>query len=255
MREDGIRNGIGDGNRDARNRYEQVIASVEPKRNRSSILKPVIVEEEKERLLEVEKLVRLGMSVEQMQDFLPTWGIPGSRSQVYRYLTDIRLPKRYKQTEREQSHHDFFTFRTFTRLARDMVVNGHRTERLQKGTSFMGHRFRPDFTFWVDRYLFFIEMQLSDIVETKWRVKFKNYLRLYLDFKRPFRVLFIIDQHGDLSYIRSAARQVLREAGRDQLNLFLFCTLNDFNRSELNLAHDPVWWPTFGGPKERVKLL
>jgi hypothetical protein len=75
------------------------------------------------------------MAVEQMVDFLPTWGLKVSRSQVYEYLGQMRLPRYYRRSEREQSHHDYFILRFFIRIAEDVFsAFGLYTRKLCKGT-------------------------------------------------------------------------------------------------------------------------
>lgn len=205
-----------------------------------------ITNDEKQRRMQlVRDCVSLGMSIEQMVDFLPTWDLTLSRSTLYEYLGVIRLPRSYKRSESEQSHHDYFTWRFFIRIAQDAFARGFRTKKLLKGTlAWPGMRFKPDFKFEVATYLFFMEMQLSDLTETRWFVKFSNYHRLFLSGHIRFRVLFIIDQKNDLSYVRAGARRFL-EGKRSGRNLFLFICLSDLKGSA-NVAVDPVWMDPWG---------
>ena len=205
-------------------------------------------DEKRVRMQLVEECVRLGMPVEQMVDFLPTLGLTLSRSQVYEYLGRMKLPRWYRPSEAAQSHHDYYTFRFFIRAAQDAARSGYRTHHLSKGTAPCdGARFRPDFSFAVGRYQFFMEMQLSDLTETRWSVKFRNYLRLRQLLGRPFRALFVIDQRGDLAYCRASARKVLGEG----YSPFLFVPLDELKGSR-NVATDPVWLTPWG---EKVPLL
>jgi len=55
-------------------------------------LRTITVQEKKERLIKIQKCIDLGMSVEQMSEFLPTWEIPASRTKVYDYLSELKLP-------------------------------------------------------------------------------------------------------------------------------------------------------------------
>jgi hypothetical protein len=209
-------------------------------------------DEKKQRQLLVEQCVRLGLSAEQMTDFLPTWGLSLCRSQVYAYLADMRLPRRYCRAEGEQSHHDYYTFRFFIRIAQDAAKAGYRTHRLLKGKlAYEGVRFRPDFKFEVGHYIRFMELQLSDLTETRWTVKFANYYRLREKTGLRFRSLFVIDQQGDLSYVRRFARDFLQRRGVPNLNLFLFIPLADLKGSA-NIALDPVWLTPRG---DRVGML
>lgn len=206
-------------------------------------------EEKKKRCVLVGACVRLGMAVEQIVDFLPTLGLVLSRTQVYEYLGQMRLPRFYKRSEREQSHHDYFTLRFVIRIAQDAAAAGRRMSKLLKGRlPFDGFRFRPDFSFRVEQYQFFLEMQLSDLTETRWSVKFRHYLKLR-ESGVKFRALFVIDQDGDMTYIRRAAREFLKRSPHQ--NLFLFITLKDL-RGSANVALDPVWM-TAGG--NEVSLL
>lgn len=211
-------------------------------------------EAKKMRQVQVEACVRLGMSVEQMVDFLPTLGVTLSRSQVYEYLSRTKLPRFYRPSEAAQSHHDYFTFRLFVRIAQDAAESGYETHHLAKGTvPYEGVRFRPDFGFSVRRYRFFVEMQLSDLTETRWTVKMRNYVRLRRSLGRPFRALFVIDAKGDLAYARRFARQIVERELVGQ-GLFLFVRLDELKGSR-NVATDPVWQDPWGRPASLLQWL
>jgi len=185
------------------------------------------------------------MSVEQMVDFLPTVGVTLSRSQVYEYLGRMKLPRFYRPSEAAQSHHDYYTFWFFVRMAQDAALSGYATHHLAKGTApAEGARFRPDFAFSVKRYRFYMELQLSDLTETRWTVKMRNYLRLRKEIGKPFRALFVIDAKGDLAYARRFARGLAerQDVGR---GIFLFIRLDELKGSK-NVATDPVWVDPWG---------
>jgi hypothetical protein len=195
------------------------------------------------------------MSVEQIADYAPTIALPLSRSTVYEYLNLIKLPRSYKTSEGQQSHHDYYTFRFFIRIAQDAAKSGYRTKKLLKGRlAWEGARFRPDFKFEVQKYLFFMELQLSDLTETRWAVKFANYYRLREVTGRPFRVLFVIDQRRDLAYVRAGARAFLKRKGRADRYLFLFICLDDLKGSA-NVATDAVWLTPEGGRQSLLQWL
>ncbi|QDT46153.1 hypothetical protein Pan258_01700 [Symmachiella dynata] len=192
-----------------------------------------------------------------MSQFLPTWGIPASRTKVYDYLSEMRLPKKYVdkcQTDSRQTHHDYFIFWSFIPIATGFHDRGLTTRSLEKGSAVEGERFRHDFKFCVDDYLYYIELQLSDLAQTRWRQKIRQYVRYYRKIKRPFRVLFVLDQHGSMTYVRSHARAVLKEEGHSELNLFLFTNLGELRKAD-NPAVQRIWWSVHGGPKERISLL
>lgn len=80
-------------------------------------------EEKKKRELSVRKLVKAGLSLEQIVDFLPNWGIKLSYSQVdayYKKIADSLMPseRRYyekrKKNERSQEFQDFLEFLWYT---------------------------------------------------------------------------------------------------------------------------------------------
>jgi hypothetical protein len=211
-------------------------------------------EAKKERQATIEACVRLGMSVEQMVDFLPTLGVTLSRSQVYEYLGRMKLPRFYKPSEAAQSHHDYYTFRFFVRMAQDAAQSGYATHHLAKGKApAEGARFRPDFAFSVRRYRFYMELQLSDLTETRWTVKMRNYLRLRREQGRPFRALFVIDAKGDLAYARRFARQLV-ERQDVGTGIFLFIRLDELKGSK-NVATDPVWQDPWGRPQSLLQFL
>jgi hypothetical protein len=181
MDSDGSPDSRTDRGSDLKARFERAIRGLQkPKAGTARRpLSPITIHETKERLFHVEQCARLGMSVEQMADFLPTWDLKLSRSTLYEYLQQLKLPRSYSPSMTGQSHHDYYTLAFFIRIAEDAHLAGHRTRKLLKGkVAWEGARFRPDFKFEVDRYLFFMEMQLSDLTETRWSVKFANYWRL-----------------------------------------------------------------------------
>src|SRR4051812_19156284 len=206
--------GNADGRDSAADRFERVVRGV-PKPKTQDGRRPfhgIKDEEKKRRSILVSECVRLGMAVEQIVDFLPTLGLVLSRSQVYEYLSQMKLPRFYKRSEREQSHHDYFTLRFFIRIAQDAARGGDQAGKLMKGMlPFDGFRFRPDFSSRVRQYQFFLELQLSDLTETRWSVKFRHYLKLR-EAGVHFRALFVIDQDGDMTYVRRAAREFLKRS-------------------------------------------
>ncbi len=213
--------------------------------------------EKRRRAQLVTECIILGMSAEQIVDFLPTWGVTLSRSQVSDYMTEIiptipksKMPPRYRRSEGEQSHHDYFTWRFFIRIAQDAAKAGYRTRKIQKGRTVEGMRFRPDLNWWIIHYLFYLELQLSDLTETRWTVKFANYFRLR-ETGLWFRALFVIDQQGDMNYARRFAREFLKKKNQPDLDLCLFINLDDL-KSSANLATDEVWITPWG---KRTSLL
>lgn len=240
---DTLTDNLTDGRSDAAGRFAHALRGLDKPKTFPAArpFRSITNDEKKHRQLLVEQCVRLGLSAEQIADFLPTWGLSLSRSQVYAYLADMRLPRRYCRAEGEQSHHDYYTFRFFIRIAQDVAKAGYHTHRLLKGKlAYEDVRFRPDFKFEVGHYVRFMELQLSDLTETRWSVKFSNYYRLRQKTGLRFRALFVIDQQGDLAYVRRFAREFLKRRGVPDLNLFLFIPLADLKGSA-NLAVDPVW--------------
>lgn len=240
-----------------RDRFERAIRGLgKPKRlGDRKALKSITNNERKERLLTVQQLVNLGMSLEQIADFLPTWGLTLSRSTLYEYLPLLKVPRSYPSSESQQSHHDYYTIRFFIRVAQDAFAAGFQTRKLAKGKSpFDGARFRPDFKWVIGRYLFFLELQLSDLAETRWSVKFRNYLKLREVLGKNFRALFVIDQKGDLAYARRHARNVIERLGGHGRNSLLFIGLKDM-KSSANVASDPVWVNAWGEETALLKYL
>lgn len=218
-------------------------------------------DEKRKRAFFIQKFVKLGMAAEQIVDFLPTWGIEMSRSQVYEYMANqddrprVKLPRGYKRGEREQSHHDYFTFRVFIRIAQDIAKHGLQCSHLQKGQSPCDNaRMRPDFGWRVLHYLFFMELQLSDLTETRWRPKLRKYPRLRQLLGHPFRALIIVDQRKDMAYVRRHARAVLQE-GDVKGTMFLFICLNDVIATANDLACDPVWMDEHGNRRALLEWL
>lgn len=244
---DGHLDGHLDGPASARARFDRVVRSQQkPKPGLPGRGFHGITSEEKNiRAALVGECAAAGMAAEQIVDFLPTWGVTLQRSQVYDYLAGMKLDRRYRRSEGEQSHHDYFTLRFFVRFAQDAAAAGYRTRRLAKGRApWEGLRFKPDMKWEVLRYLFYLENQLSDLSETRWRVKFANYHRLAERSRLKFRALFVIDQRGDMNYVRRHAREFLK-AKTTHRNLYRFINLNELKRSA-NLATDPVWLDPWG---------
>lgn len=212
----------------------------------------ITIDERRKRAAMIESCVYLGMTPQQISDFLLTWGVKLSRSQVYEYLSGMKLPRGYKTAD--QSHHDYYTLYAFIRIAEDAAKAGFQTSMIDKGSPVPGMRFRPDMAFNIGRYKFYLEMQLSDLPETRWRTKFSNYLRLHERKKERFRTLFVIDQdRPSLSYTRFPARQLLKERGSD-FNPYLFIRLKDLTGSR-NLATEKVWMDARGQPHAMLEYL
>lgn len=246
-----------DGLSTVQERFERAIRGMGKRKpgGKRKALKPITSNERRDRLLTVQELIHLGMSLEQIVDFLPTWGLRLSRSTLYEYLPLLRLPRSYAKSDSQQTHHDYFTLRFFLRIAEDAAAGGFQTRKLAKGKSpFDGARFRPDFKWEIRQYLFFLEMQLSDLAETRWSVKFRNYLKMRETLGRRFAALFVIDQKGDLAYARRHARNVIGRFGGQGRNSLLFISLNDLKGSG-NVALDPVWVNAWGEPRALLEHL
>lgn len=213
----------------------------------------LIVEEQRKREIEIEACARMGMTALQMVDFLPARGIRMSQTAIYNTLGRIKLPKRYKPGNVSQSHHDFFTLSFLSRIGRDTAAKGQVIHAVSKGQS-PGEdaRFRPDLKFMVDSLLFYAEMQLSDLADTRWRAKALHYIRWYEKVKEAFRVLVIVDQRRDMAGVRRHFRNALKDTGHPDLNLFYFILLDELKSERYNLAYDPVWRTANG---EYVSLL
>lgn len=185
-------------------------------------LKGISAKRIKQRKLWIENGMRWGMTAEQISQYTEIMGDKVSRRQVLNYLSDIKKPKRYDSSGRTQHLHDYSVFHSFFAVARTLPEVSVVQFNKSAGE---GARFRYDFKFRTGKYLFYGEVQLSDLAGTNWRKKMKNYVTWYEKTPFPFRVLWIIDQKRDLALIRYHAREVLKH--RPNLNLFYFCTLND----------------------------
>ena len=179
------------------------------------------------------------MSVEQIMRYCAVMGEKMAKRTVYDYLGKVKLPKRYDKSGRHQSHHDYMTFESFLKIAEGIREAGYEVSVVSFNRApGDGAKFRFDFKYRIGKYLFYGEVQLSDIAGTNWRTKHRNYIRWYERNNFPFRVLMVIDQKRDMSTIRGHAREVLRS--HPKLNLFLYCTLEDL-RNCGNAATEPIW--------------
>ena len=81
-----------------------------------------------------------------------------------------------------------------------------------------------------------MELQLSDLAETRWTVKFRHYVKLRKALGKQFRALFIVDQNGvryidceggDLPFGRQLVDDVLHrtETAMSQAHCFLAAEL------------------------------
>ena len=212
----------------------------------------ITIEERTKRLVAITTLVHQSFAVEQIVAFLPTWGMKLSRSQVYEYLTQLKLPRGYKRSIVEQRIHDRLAINHLVRIAEDAAVHGLKMdERIEVGKAVAGFRFKPDARFFIVPYGFMLEEQASPLPETRWTTKLKAHLHHFLDTGDRSRRLFVCNGRSDISRARQYAKKLLHQARRPELNLFLFIDQLDMEDGR-NKAFDDVW-QTANGPF--VKLL
>lgn len=211
------------------------------------------IEEEKKKEAEVKALVKLKMNWEQIMRMLQTRGYKAARSTTYNLINKVK-PRSYKPSKHAQSHHVFFTNEMIVRLTEDAAPE--RTKNIRRDQSpEKGARFKYDGYLKINGHRYYLEMQLSDIAGTDWSKKMRNYIAWYekkSKQKWPFRVLFVIDQKGDISGVRARCREALEKSGHEKLNLFLFLPLDELKAQRVNLVYDNVWYTKDGN---RIPLL
>jgi len=196
-----------------------------------------------ERLRRRKQLVQNGvtwrMSIDQIKRYCSIMGEKLANRTVYDYVNRTKQPKRYDKTGRDQTHHDYMTFECFLKICDGFKKLGAEPAAIRFNQS-PGEKagFRFDFKFRIGKYLFYGEVQLSDLAGTNWRRKHKGYVRWYERNTFPFRVLMVIDQKRDMSTVRAHAREVLQD--HPNLNLYLYTTLNDLQASD-NPVLEPIW--------------
>jgi hypothetical protein len=240
---DGIGDMIGDGTSPIHTGSEpgENLTNKPKKHNLPASFRNITIEARQKRLALIRSCVQLGMTAEQMLDYLPTVGQSLSRTTLYDYLATIRLPRSYRSGSAHQSDHDRETLRTFIRISRDAAKHGFRTDQLAKGKApTEGARFRADFSWKVRHFQFHLETQLSDLTQTHWTAKFRNWVNLRHNIGRPFYTLFVIEQEGDLGNARRHLQQILASEEDFFAGLIRFLPLSQLDGSA-NLAMDRIW--------------
>jgi hypothetical protein len=195
---------------------------------------PISIEEKQKRLALIENGMKWGMTVEQIARYTQTQGTPVHTRKVYDYLGGRKAAVRARQ-----HLHDYMVFESFLMLGNGFSSVGKHPAVVQfNKTPGDLARFRYDFKFRIDKFLFYGEVQLSDLAGTNWRKKHKQYVSFYEKASFPFRTLWIIDQQRDLSVVRSHARATLMS--HSELTLFYYTTLESLHACK-NPATDLIW--------------
>jgi len=195
------------------------------------------IKEVREKARIIEKCAKVGLSIDQMEYVLPNFGITLKQRAIYNYIRELKLPRSYKTSSGQQSHHVYMVMWTLVELVKGFNAAGKTVDLILSEAAPEGERFRPDLELHVGNLRFFVEVQLSGIANTRWNVKHRNYLRLYEKIKKPFRTLFVLDQKGEMSYVRQGGRQVLKD--RPNLDLFYYATLQTIRDG--NFVEEAVW--------------
>ena len=238
-------------NPDARNnvsdRFQRVVRSMEKPKTKKTPegFHGITIEEKTKRQVAITTLVHQAFAVEQIVAFLPTWGLKLSRSQVYEYLSVMKLPRGYKRSIVEQRIHDRLAINHLVRIAQDASPLAM-DERIEVGKAVVGFRFKPDARFFFTPYGFMLEEQASPLPETRWTSKLKAHLHHFLETGDRSRRLFVCNGKADIARARSYARKILKQARREELNLFLFIDQLDMEDGR-NKAFAEVW-QTANGP-------
>lgn len=220
--------------------HQAIYRIIEPKNEHATAAgKPrVVIWDERDEWIAL--CVKMGLNAREISNLSLSWPQPlRTTQQVYEKISQIRLERRYRSAQKRlrSSSHDrniIFAFSKFTGQALEYGLTVRHVMR--DSVPYPGMRFRPDLSFQIDAFLFYVEVQTSKIEGTRWYEKFRNYLKLYKLMRRPFRVLFLVDKAVDVSILRRRAREVLTD--NPKLNLFLFMTLDEFHfRGDVLKAH------------------
>lgn len=245
-------------------RFQRVVEGFRKPKNkmRPSGFHGITIKEKNEREIAVRELVKLGLSIRQIKDFLPSRGIFLSDAQVYGYYERLGLkPSVYRKYEqrykdaRKQSPHDRYCKDLLVRLARDAGTPITEIELNQ--AAYQGARFRPDIRFMVGNYRFCVEVQLEPLPESRWTLKLKNYIK-YREMGYKDKILFFV-RSGDMTRIRQYARDLLKQHGMENSSVFRFIRMNEAMTEPggtQNLMEDRLWSTEWSGlKKDRVSLL
>jgi hypothetical protein len=242
-------------------RYERAIRGLEkPISSRSNpAFRNISIKERGERLLAVELLAQEYLSAEQITDFLPAFGLSVPLSRVYTYLAMVRLPKRYKQTVERRSRrlHDGLSVSHLIRLARDAREIGLAIERVQVARKLPDVPVIPDAYFFLrcpKAFGYFLEEQIAPLPDTRWRDKLRAYLKRRLKTKDNIRVLFVVNDRGDMARARAYARELLRDHESEGMKLFLFAEQLTLKGSR-NVVSAPVWLTPWGNAVSLVSWM
>ena len=233
---------------EARTALERIFRKRNEEEGRNPEFRTLTIQERRERENIIAKCVRLGLAVDQIEQVLPNFGLTLKRSAIYNYLAKVKKPRSYATTSGQQSHHHYIVSWTLVEIVKEFNVAGYIVDTVLTNTQPEGETFRPDIELHVGKMRYFVEVQLSGISNTRWGAKHRNYLRFYERIKKPFRALFIIDQKGEMSYVRQGGKRVLRD--RPELNLFYYATLQTIRDGDF--VTKPVWKTVRG---ERTALV
>lgn len=189
--------------------------------------------------------IEMGLNADEIKILTGAFHDPEKRikhnSLVYAYIDGRpELQKLYyakKTKARRVGDHNKNIILSFMNLFGLAMKYGYEATDVLRDRAPEGEKFRPDLVIRVGGRLFFCEIQLSKIQQTRWREKMRHYLRYYERVKQPFRVLFLV-QGGQINTLRAYARDVLKD--HPALNLYYFMTLDQFRMTN-DVLHEPVW--------------
>lgn len=189
--------------------------------------------------------IALGLNAQQIADLSRSTPQPFRHvRRVYEQLETQGLVKLFNSrriASRRKGDHNQQIIRVFMKLYGQATEYGYEvSEVIRDASPHPRARFRTDLGLRIAPRLFFCEVQLSKIQQTRWHEKMRHYLRLYELLGEPFRALFLVDRAQDIPRLREYGRDVLRT--RPNLNLYYFLTLGEFE-----VARDVIEGRVFHG--------
>jgi hypothetical protein len=191
----------------------------------------------------IENGVKWGMHPSQIERYTEIMGDRVSERQVRNYITEIKPTKKQRYRIENQGHHENMVFEAFLKIGSQLALSGYPPEVIQFDSSpGLGAGFRYDFKFKANGYLFYGEVQLSDLAGTNWRKKHRQYVKFRKESDTPFRVLWVIDQKRDMGLVRYNAKKALEGT---KYNIFFYIPLLQLVNLQ-NIITTPVWFDVNG---------
>lgn len=200
--------------------------------------------------------VEFGLSQSEIRDFSLSWPQPITTvQQVSDKIKAMGLRTKYDHRERKRvGYHNKSINETFVKIASQLMQFGWSVERFTRERKvFDFSPVRPDFYLEAvkgkSRIMYCFEVQASKSKFTLWGDKLRQYVKTYekCDHDQLIRVPIMVHSLDEMTRARAEARRILKEFGRDVLNLFLFTLIDEVKRKHDDVVSTRIWKSAWNG--------